>query len=239
MVKRYFFIWIFFSSYVAVFSQSPATTHYITEKVFNWGIRAGLNAVVPSYYTVTYNGESTINQTMINEVGYSGGLFGRVNLSSFFMQPEASYFYTPEKLSFTILQEDALGNYNMTIRTQTQSVSVAVLLGFNIVKEGPFLFNIFCGPAAYYNFLTTYEIDKLHLLRTEAADYKHITNYKLSMVTGISANISRLYFDFRLSIGMKSSMLDFSELQEAPEHLQGIAVKDNGNLLCFSCGIMF
>jgi len=239
MFQRYFSILIFFSCYLAVFPQSPATTRFISDKIFNWGIRAGLNAVVPSYYSITVNGEPTVDQSMVNEVGYSGGVFARVNLSSFFMQPEVSYFYIPEKLLFTI-PDEALENLNMGIQIKNQSLSVAALLGYNIVKEGPFLFNIFMGPTAYYNFLTTYEVKNQPIFRTRETNYNNLkdVNYKVSMITGISANISRLYFDFRLSIGIKSSILDFNAL-EAPEYLQGIVVTDNGNVLGFSCGIMF
>ncbi len=219
---------ILISCYSITCSQTPVTTHYITDNIFNWGIRAGLNAVVPSYYSITYEGVATANQSMINEVGYSGGLLARVNMSLFFIQPEVSYYYTPEKMHFT-MQEDV----DMTIQTKNQSLSVAVLPGFNIVKEGPFLFNILIGPAVYYNFLTAYEVNRHDTFKNKE------DQYRVSMITGMSANISRLYFDFRVSISMKSSTLDFSAVETAPSYLKGVTVRDNGNTLNFSCGIMF
>ena len=210
-------------------TKNPST--FVAEKAFNWGVRAGLNAVTPSYYDILYNNESATNQSVFNKVGYSVGIFSRVNLASFFLQPEASYHSSAGKLSYFL--EEIQGYENMNIQIKSQYISVAVLTGYNVVKEGPYLFNLLIGPEAKYKFKTTYKTNYNSYFIDENA------HYKLSMITGISANIDKLYFDFRVSIEFNSSTLNFNKVEEAPVYLKGVSFKENINTLNFSCGIMF
>ncbi len=210
------------------FSQKSSSR--LMAKTVNWGISAGFNAKTSTHFEV-YKGEEELSKkSYTNEVGFLGKAFLRINLSNFFMQPEAEYTYLKERFSF--IEPSESGSLNRQIDASYQLLTIPVLAGYNIVKEGPFLFNVYLGPNFKYLYTRNF--------KSGGTSFNDKTpQYSVNGIAGFSVNISRLYFDFRYELNFPDANIDFGDISNAPESLQPISVEKNENLLSFSIGLMF
>ena len=240
-MHRYSIILLLF---VLLHTNTSAQISYsgkVVQKSFNWGFRAGANAINANYYKAYINGEEISNRDVANQVGIQGLVFGRINLGDFFVQPDIGYYLTKGKMKFGYLRQDNIdelqGVYQYAILSQkSQSLSTAMLLGYNAVKQDIYIFNAYFGPNFRFNYINKYE-DKL----LKNSIFRDRSKYSdLNMIAGVSANISYLYFDFRYEFYIPSrKVLNFSEISSAPDHLKDISIKKSGDILSFSIGVMF
>ncbi len=210
----------------------------VVQKSFNWGFRAGFDAINTDSYQI-YQNENEINGNIINQAGFQCALFGRINLGNFFIQPDIGYYLVREKYQLYLMreinpetQQQATNKDN--ISGISQSLNSAMLLGYNVVKSDAYIFNFFLGPNFKYTYIDKYKTDYNY----NFSNKNH--QFNLNLITGISANISYLYFDFRYEIYIPSkNYLYFSDIESAPNYLKDVSIKKNENILCFSLGMMF
>ena len=213
----------------------------VVQKKLNWGFRVGFDAKNAAHCNIYQDGIEISNNKITNQVGFQGALFGRINLGKFFFQPEGSYYYTREKYDFALpgeldpeTQQETF--QNVTLSKKTYSLNAATLLGYNIVKRDAFIFNIYSGAGLRYNYAKQYQ--------NEQSPYDNFTDkkakYNLNLTAGLSANIAYLYFDFRYEFVMpEKKQTNYSDISNTPDYLKNISIKEFGNMLSFSIGMMF
>jgi hypothetical protein len=237
MIRQFLLVSIIWGYGFSCFSQSEPREKLI-DKTFNWGIKAGFNALTPVKYKVSDEIRQVSDQETKNKVSYFGAFFTRINLSKFFMQPEFSYYRTKEVTEFSLSNpgSDIARRANLTLTTY--SFNIPVLLGYNLEKESRYLLNVFTGPNFKYDYKNRYRTGSLEFEELDRElSLKKVLN--LDYIVGMSVNISNLYFDFRYEIDLSESQVNFNEVSNSPSFLKGLKVHKRENMLSFSCGLMF
>ena len=108
----------------------------------NIGIRGGLT--VSSLNTTN----ASANFDSENRLGYQGGVFARINLGKFYIQPELIYNHRSTKLEYEIeplidLEKQAVGVHS---EIKIGTFDIPVLLGFKIIKTKLLNVRVFVGP---------------------------------------------------------------------------------------------
>ncbi|MCC8143436.1 MAG: PorT family protein [Tannerellaceae bacterium] len=125
------------------------------DKAFNWGAKLGFNSTFPVINSLKVNEVEAEDVTVKYKVGYMAALFCRVNIERFFLQPGVSWHLTEGEIHYAIPYENTLstdladaGNIQQENRLalKTRSVEVPVLIGYNLVKEGPYALSLMAGP---------------------------------------------------------------------------------------------
>ena len=108
----------------------------------NIGIRGGLTASSLNTTNASANFDSE------NVLGYQGGVFARINIGKFYIQPELIYNHRSTKLEYEIeplidLEEQAVGVHS---EIAIGTFDIPVLLGFKIIKTKLLNLRVFIGP---------------------------------------------------------------------------------------------
>ena len=226
-------------AFILMYNDSTAQiSRYIrvVQKGFNWGVRAGFVTTNFNSYQM-YQGETEISGDAINQAGFQFAFFGKTNVGKFFLQPDFSYYLTRESYLLNLppvidINTQQVVTQNVSLKKSSQSLNAAMLLGYNIVKSDAYLFNFFLGPNFIYNYAAKYEVNELFDNRNP--------QHRMDFVTGVSANISHFYFDFRYEIKIPAKNdIHFSDMGSVPDYLKDISIRESKNLLSFSLGIMF
>ncbi|MGO1244521.1 MAG: porin family protein [Sphingobacterium sp.] len=131
------------------------------------------------------------------KTGYQLGLWGRVGVAGFHVQPEA--YYANKKIGFKTETENGDATF--------KSFDVPVLLGTKI-GIGPVGFRIQAGPV--FSFA---QDGKVSL--SSAVDWDKYKKTSTGVIGGIGADISKLTIDLRYEHGL-------SDLNESPDYNQKI-----------------
>jgi hypothetical protein len=203
--------------------------------VFNYGLGVGITALSTNFYEV-YNGASALtNKSYKNKVGYNLNIFAKINLGRFFMQSEIAGNSYEHDLFFDLT--DANNTYSNLINLSAKSYSANsnILLGYNIVKNNPFILNISAGPSFKYIYKINYQVNNQEYI-VKNPQYIH---YKYSGIVGFTIVISKLYFNIRYELNLPDTDIHLDEIPEIPELLQNIYIHKNENILSFSLGFSF
>lgn len=228
------FLIIIFLISISVFPlASQPQMDRVTKGNVNWGVKVGMNAIASNHCDIFYNDEKTgDNESVKSKVGFTTGAFIRINLDNFFFQPDFGFTNSREKLSFLIPLDES-NSYRYNINCNYYSFDVATMLGYNVVKEGPYLLNFFVGPTLRYQYKSNYDINNTRI----SNDHKN--NYKLNGIMGLSFNITNLYFEAKYEMNFSDYHIDFNQMSILPSDLRNINISKNENLLSFSCGLIF
>ena len=204
-------------------------------KVVNWGLKAGFNASAMMHLQVLQGEEEEelANASFRNKSGTDITGFFRINLDQFFVQPELGWTRLNNDISFSIPSEDN-SQQLVELSFKNQSVNVNGLIGYNLIKTGPFVFNVIAGSSLRYRFSSRYSI-----LRPESEYRDTNPSYKPYGLLGFSMNISNVHFDIRYAISLLTTNIDFDDISDKPDWLGGVSVHKLENVLSFSCGVMF
>lgn len=202
-------------------------------RTLNVGLKVGLNAMSLSHYRA-YQGEVELdNLSWKNKSGFNCNLFFRINLDRLFMQPEAEWSLYEQELSYSLPEENDYSPTLLSIKTQVAKVNV--LVGYNMIKTGPFLLNFVIGPSFRDQFISHY--DRTVVVNSGLQNKK--SYYSTNGITGITINIAKVHFDVRYEVSLFNSNISFDEIRDRPESLAGISIHKKENILSFSCGWMF
>lgn len=151
-----------------------------------------------------------LNGTVTNEVqdnckiGYFDSLLVRINFKCYFLQLEFSYTInrcniTSEKPPPDDVPESSAPEM-ASITSSIRSFEIPVIYGYNIIKEGPYSLAVFDGPKIRYTW------DKKSKVTSENFDQRDIKEelypLNVSLIAGVAATTSRIFFDFRYGIGL-------------------------------------
>ena len=204
-------------------------------KVFDIGFKIGLNALSTMNYEVYSEDVALDHGNWFNKYGYSAGLFGRINLGNYFMQPEIEWNHYRQECIFALPASPDLSSYQapQSMEVNKNSANIYVLTGYNITRSGPYLINCYIGGAVRLNYKTEYKLHNYNSYLEQSLQY----NY--AGVIGSSLNIGVIHFDIRYQFNYPNTNLNLSDIKEIPESFHGIVLKKNENILSFSCGVMF
>lgn len=210
-------------------NQSSAQSKYL-----NYGFKVGLNALSTIKYDTYYEEDTTSGSFYTNKNGYVIGAFFRVNYSHLFLQPEVAWNFHQQVCGFMVPSKSKADAYlPKSLDINMDALNADLLLGYNIIKNKPFLFDVYVGASLKWTYKIKYEISEEH----EYSGKSDILCY--AGIIGFSAVISNLYFDFRYELNQPNTNLDFSSIPDIPEDYRGVLLKKNENILSFSVGVMF
>jgi hypothetical protein len=217
-----------------IFLFVTTSQSFAQSKRFNYGFKIGLNALSVIKYNTYYAGNITSGNSYANKNGYLVGAFFRVNYSHIFLQPEMAWNFHRQKCGFMLPNESNTEEYlpqNMNINMD--AVNTNLLLGYNIIKNKPYLFDVYIGTSLKWTYKIKYGI-------TEEYSYFGKSDFFCyAGIFGFSISISKLYFDFRYEINQPNTNLDFSNMLNIPETYRGVFLEKNENILSFSIGMIF
>jgi len=198
----------------------------------NWGVRIGLNATSIMNYDANNNLGALPNSTYTNKNGFLVATFARCNFKNIFLQPEIAWNRYNRACSFSIPIENSDIYYQASnLNIESRSVNTNFLIGYNIIKDSPYLFGVYIGPALIGTYQTKYSIDK------ELYTKKNISlNY--AGIFGFAINISKIYFDLRYELSLPNSNLNVNGIPNIPEKFHDVRIKKTESILSFSCGMM-
>lgn len=246
MIKKITFILILFSFCFQAKAQKFITNY--EEKTFNWGGKIGLNAAIPIVESITINGIEMENINQQYKVGYEASIFARLNIQRFYIQPAFSWQYTQGEIRFNIptgsdspslpngfiFQNEGTPNL---ITYKAATLVVPVMIGYYIIKEGPFALSLMLGPNLKYNYKTHYSTNLTDQARKFEDDN---TPFGLGLATGVGVSIGRLFFDFNYEFGLNEVVSDFYEIGKnnvSNDNL--LRIEKRTNTMSFSLGFLF
>jgi len=208
-------------------------SRYNNNRIFNIGARFGLNSLAINNYNAYLNETELPNSSYVNRSGCDLNIFFRLNFVRVFLQPEIGWGLYNQKLHFSLpTGEDSWRSTNLDVRTQTSNANA--LIGYNIVKDGPFLLSAIVGPSFQYNFNSKYTVNSPNSKFTNKTP-----NYNTFGIVGITVNITKVHFDIRYGISLLDTNINFNNISESIDTFKDVSIRKNENFLSFSCGLMF
>lgn len=209
---------------------------------FNWGVKVGFNSTLPVINNLVIDDVEIENTRVEYKVGYMAALILRVNFDRFFIQPSLSIHNTESEIYFSLPseQENAgeaqIRNLTNQLNLRIHSLELPVLIGYNLVKEGPFGLSVMVGPKLKYNYQIRY--------KTNLDNYQDIytsddTAYRVNLVGGIGVALWRLSFDFTYEVGINHRETNFRQVNGAQPLSENIVVDKRLNMMGFSLGLFF
>lgn len=202
--------------------------------VFNFGVKIGLNSLTSTSYKVYFEDSKLDVGKVINKNGYLLNGFARINLDRFFMQPEFEWSRYQQECVFAIpisLEENTYEN-TQTLDMNENAANVYVLVGYHIVKNGPYIINAYLGGGGRMNYKTKYKFRDYSFTDRD-------NRYNYSGIIGTSINVGIIHFDIRYHFNFPDTDINLSGINGTPEKYRNISFKKNENILSFSCGVMF
>jgi hypothetical protein len=201
-------------------------------KVFNWGLKMTLNATAITQSDIFLGETQLLNESYKNNSGFGFYTFFRVNLDRVFIQPEFGWSLLSKEL-FTS-PSDVLDSKFTDLSLKIKTANVNALVGYNITKTGPFVFNVITGASFRYKF------DSYYSNKDKEFDFHDRTNrYNSYGVLGFTTNISYIHFDVRYEMSLLHTDIRFDDIPDRPEEFAGIYVRKSENIISFAFGLMF
>lgn len=216
----------------------------VEDKAFNFGAKVGFNATFPVLNSLSINGKEAENIDIEYKVGYLAAIFCRVNIERFFLQPSFSWHRSEGNIRFTIpqtLSEENFQNNTMVssdlLMMKTNSLEVPIMVGYNLVKNGPYGLSLMIGPKFKYNYKLAYTVES----SSTQIDYvNENTPFGLNIATGVGVSIGRLFFDFVYEFGLNQVESDFERVDNpVPEINYDINIDKRVNVMSISLGFLF
>lgn len=184
----------------------------------------------------------TINEIQNNyKIGGFIALFGRLNISRNYIQPEISYQVSQSEITF-----DKLGSHHpeiepdyASIHARIHSIELPILYGYNIIKKGPYELSVFGGPKTKYLWKQKNNITFENFEQKEMKEELH--PLAISAVLGVAVNISKIFFDFRYEQGLTniSKTVTYDDMHTPHDESNLIIFRRRDAILSFSLGVMF
>lgn len=216
----------------------------VEDKAFNFGAKVGFNATFPVLNSLSINGKEAENIDIEYKVGYLAAIFCRVNIERFFLQPSFSWHRSEGNIRFTIPQtisEENSQNNTMVssdlLMMKTSSLELPIMVGYNLVKNGPYGLSLMIGPKLKYNYKLAYTVES----SSTQIDYvNENTPFGLNIATGVGVSIGRLFFDFVYEFGLNQVESDFERVDNpVPETNYDINIDKRVNVMSISLGFLF
>lgn len=214
----------------------------IHDKAFNFGASVGFNATFPVINSLTIDGTEAKDVRVQYKVGYLASVFCRVNIERFFIQPSLAWYDSEGEMYFNLPSPDgSVTNQSTDLETKdrltihTKSLEMPIMIGYSLVKEGPYGLSLMVGPKFKYNYKVKYTSnfsDSRHEYTSES------TPWGVNIRTGVGVSIWRLFFDFVYEFGLNQVESDFKDKSPSATH-HDIRIDKRTNVMSFSLGFLF
>lgn len=233
--------WLFICSMICVYMGGVHAQESLMKqknKIVNWGMKAGMNAVLPDIESIHIYGVQVGNINVVNDVGYSVELLGRINIARLFLQPSVVWKYARGNIRFDLThpplaETDEPFVENHAVAMKIYSLEAPFVVGFNVVKEKPYVLSVMAGTKFKYNYKTDYRSERYSL------SYQRMDDpYDLSVYAAFEVVIGKLTFDFGYEYGINSMNVDF----ESVNNVSGrdmVKMKKRLDGINMSIGILF
>lgn len=216
----------------------------VEDKSFNFGGKIGFNATFPIIHSLTVDGNEVEDMHLQYKVGYLAALFCRVNIDRFFIQPSFAWHRADGEVYYNLPSATNNDNENPTyssssnrLEVKTRSLEMPIMIGYHLVKQGPYGLSLMIGPKLKYNY-------KLSYTSSITDDHQRFENdnapFGINIATGVGVSIWRLFFDFVYEFGINSVESDFTYIpSQAPALSHDIHIDKRFNTMSFSLGFLF
>lgn len=218
----------------------------IEDKTFNWGGKVGVNAAFPIVRSLTIDNQEMEDIRLQYKVGYQVAAFARVNIDRFYIQPSLTWQHTEGDICFNIPQtENDLPNGTNTLASvsknrisyKSATLEMPVMVGYYLVKEGPYALSLMFGPNIKYNYKTRYNTN---MTGSPLEFEDDNTPFGISITTGLGVSIWRLVLDFSYEFGLNEVASNFREIGKIEDTPKGtLNIEKRTNIMSFSLGFLF
>lgn len=208
------------------------------DKVFNWGVKVGMNALQPDVISLDINDITVSNIRTVNDVGYNIELLGRINLNRFFLQPSVIWKYAKGDINFDLIRPPLVGTTDPVTEEQTTSMKVYTLeapfvIGFYVVKESPYILSVMGGTKFKYDYETKYTSERQNPVYLDTK-----SPYYLSAYAAFEVIIGKLTFDFGYEYGINKMSSNFEYINSSSGRVP-MKMKKRLDGISMSIGILF
>lgn len=211
----------------------------IKDKAFNWGGKLGCNATFPIISSLSIDGVEMDDIRPEYRVGAQATIFARVNIDKFFIEPSLAWQYTEGEIRFEIPSDNMETEANPAtsrLNFKTASLEIPVMIGYYLVKEGPYALSISVGPTIKYNYKTNYETSMTDIARQYTDDN---TPFSLGVAAGVGVSIWRLFLNFNYEVGLNKVTSEFEEITPETPTAGTLSLQKRTNMMSFSLGFLF
>lgn len=215
---------------------------HIEDKAFNFGAKVGFNSTFPIVNSLTIDDVEAENIRLQYKVGYQASIFCRINIDRFFLQPDLSLNRTEGDILFS-LPKEAIADAEMNgiggndqLKLKNSSLALPVMIGYYVVKEGPYALSVMVGPKFKYNYKVRYTT---HFSDVTNEYINDSTPFGIGVATGLGVSIARLFFEFTYEFGINQIESDFKDKSSLQPVERTISIDKRTNMLNFSLGFLF
>lgn len=216
----------------------------LEDKAFNWGANVGFNASFPIINSLEIDGTKLDDVRVQYKVGYLAAVFFRINIERFFIQPSFAWYNSEGELYFNLPSPDNTLTDNRVdieakdrLTMQAKSVEMPIMIGYSLIKKGPYGLSLMVGPKLKYNYKVTYTSD---IADTPEKLTSESTPWGVNIRTGVGVSIWRLFFDFVYEFGLNQVESDFREKSPySTTTTHDIRIDKRTNVMSFSLGFLF
>ena len=126
------------------------------DKPFDVSFRVGFNSALPLIHQFTIDDIEITDRQIHYKVGYLAAVTFSVNFNRFTLQPSVSWYHKEAQIRFALPLNsqinssiNSLEHYNLDL--EGNSLEVPILVGYHVVKEGPYGMSIKFGPKGIYH----------------------------------------------------------------------------------------
>ena len=237
------YILFLFCTYLFFTGTVSAQSGMSPKKLFNWGVRIGVNAPFVDMRKSQINGIKIEEPSTNSKMGILISLFARTNFNKHYLQLEAETHYMRYRMSprpESVITDGSIGYMEgITVGNRIYSLDIPLLYGYNFNKQGPYELSFFAGPKLKYLYKK-----KSELSAPETYEFvmdEHIRPLTANFVLGLGTSISRFFIDFRYEFGITNLThpTTYVLYKDGINISEGnIYLKRGINLLSFSVGII-
>lgn len=211
------------------------------DKPFDISFRVGFNSALPLIHRFSIDDIEITDKRIHYKVGYFAAATFSVNMNRFTLQPSVGWYHKEAQVQFSL----PLGsNINSSINTleyynldlEGNSLEIPILIGYQVVKDGPYGLNLKFGPKGIYQYKTKHRCVNDGF----TADYeKDNMRYAFNFVSAVGVTIGRLFLDFSYEFALHNIRSDLKFYDENQNKSGTLSIERRTNVLSFSLGVVF
>ena len=239
-MRKLYFILLLFPLCLSLQAQKLLQ---IREKSFNWGGKVGFSSTFPIINSLIISDRHAEDIRLEYKVGFMASTFARVNIDRFFIQPSLAWRYSEGDIRFNMpgqnsgnLNRDLIIDKRNQIEYKAASLELPVMVGYYLVKEGPYALSMMVGPNLKYNYKMSYTTDLTDAFHEYKSDS---TPFGIGIATGLGVSIWRLFFDFTYEFGLNQVESGFKEKNSNLPAENSMTIDRRTNAMSFSLGFLF
>lgn len=223
----------------AATAQNIMETH---DRPCNIGIRVGFSSTFPAIHSFTIDDRAIDHFRLHYKVGYMTSVSLSINMNRFFIQPAVNWERSSSEIQFAWPQTEEVRpsgsavRYDHKMEAEYSSVAVPILVGYHLVKEGPYGLNIKVGPKGIYHYKKEQTGSGAQAIITHQDD--NISS-ALDFVAAVGVTIGRLFLDFSYEFEMHKTRSTYAYQCLTQDRAGTLAIRQRHNALSFSLGMIF